>query len=77
MEVARDCAIWVVQSIHQLGRATGVDFGFVANRRGDEGLGGQITQFVLDLVVLRDHETTFLASQGMPDAELLATAVTM
>jgi hypothetical protein len=30
-----------------------------------------------DLVVLRDHETAFLASQGMPDAELLATAITM
>jgi hypothetical protein len=77
MEVASDGAIWVIQSTHWLGGVTGEDFGLVTNHRGDEGLGGQIAQFVLDLVVSRDHETAFLASQGMPDAKLLATAVTM
>jgi hypothetical protein len=68
MEVVCDWAIWVSQSTHRLGGVTGVDFGFIANQQGDEGLGGQITQFVSDLVVSRDHESAFLAAQGMLDA---------
>jgi hypothetical protein len=33
-----------------------VDFGFLANHRWEEGLGLQVTQFILYLIVTRDHE---------------------
>jgi hypothetical protein len=64
-------------SIFDSGGVTGVDFGFVANCQGDEGLGGQITQFVSDVVMARDHETTFLVPKSMLDAKFLTAFITM
>jgi hypothetical protein len=60
-------------------RATGVDFGFVANHRWEEGIGCQdeVTQFISYLIVTRDHESTFLAPKSMMDAELPSAAITM
>jgi hypothetical protein len=46
-------------------RAARKDFGFVANRGWEEGLGRQVTQLIWYLVVTQDYETAFLASQGM------------
>jgi hypothetical protein len=42
-----------------------VYFWFVANRRGSESLGGQINEFISDLIVTWDYETALLAFKGM------------
>jgi hypothetical protein len=57
--------------------ATWVDFGFVTNRRREEGLECQVTQFVSYLVMMQDHQSAFLPTKSMPDIELLSAAITM
>jgi hypothetical protein len=53
----------------------GVDEGFVAYCRGAQGFAAEVGQFMVDLVMPKYDETTYLALKCMSNGELTAASV--
>jgi hypothetical protein len=55
---------------------TGVNEGFVRDSSGLERLGAEVVPFHRHIIVAEEHQTSFLAGQGMTYRKLLITSVT-